>query len=221
MKLVKKQIGLMFAISFTLISVQASAAQINQEILSGSNWLSSDTLQIGWETAGFNDSSWVSASSPYGSLDPTSVIAGTIAENMWFDPTGSSDGTNGSLQAFFRFSFDLALAADSLPLLGQALINGDDDYEFYVNGILAAENKDGGFAHIVDFVDYTSKLQNGTNVFAIHAVDGGWGNPFNRGFERVLFDGSIVTVPEPATLALLGLGLAGLGISRRKRTVKV
>lgn len=199
-----------------IIARPAHTAPIDLSIISGTNWLSSDTFQDRWQTVGFDDTRWESARSPYPNpTDETTLIPDTKAEFMWYDPYRTSDGTTGSNEAFFRFSFNLTLD-DSLPLVAQAFVNADDDYEFYVNGDLVAFNKDGGYADVVDFVDFRSSLINGTNVFAIHAVDGGWYNPRDRLYERVLFDGVITTVSEPATLLLMLSGLLGAAFAGRR-----
>ena len=46
-----------------------------------------------------------------------------------------------------------------------------------------------------------------------------WTNPIFENFYAFTIGvpGAAVSVPEPATLSLLGLGLAGLGFSRRKQ----
>ncbi len=38
---------------------------------------------------------------------------------------------------------------------------------------------------------------------------------------RPITDGAPDPIPEPATLALMGLGLAGIGFSKRRKTPKV
>jgi hypothetical protein len=206
-------IRIMFFImgTFLLLSAQSFATPINLNIISDGSWRTSDTPTAGWETLTFNDSGWDFARSPYPNpTDPTTLIPDTSAQHIWHDPAGISNGGSGPVEAFFRFTFDLDIQLDSLPLVGQALISVDDDYDLFVNGILIFQNHDGGFADVVDFIDFTSSLRNGSNVIAIHAVDGGWSRPRDRTYERVLFDGLVTTVPAPNILSLLFLGLLGL-----------
>ena len=202
------------AASFASASVQASA--VDTHIISDGTWRSSATGPAGWQSLGFDDSGWSHARAPYPT--PSPGIPGSSAQAIWHDPDGTSDGNTGVTTAFFRYTFNLILSADSLPIIGQALISVDDDYAFYVNGTLALLNDDGGYAHLIQFVDFTSLLHNGENVFAIQAVDGAWGNPRDRIAERLLLDATIRSVPEPSSLHLLLAAVASIAVVRRRRS---
>jgi len=106
----------------------------------------------------------------------------------------------------------LEAAANSAPLTGyNALLAGigstisyTGERTTFFDGDIAAESTSLGALGVFD-CDACAHLTGGTSVYI------GDGGPF------VAFDGDQVEVPEPGTLALLGIGLFGMGLARRKK----
>ncbi len=173
-----------------------------------------------WDETGFHDAS------------NNNYIAGVC---------GSSDSCNGSdleLRNFFVFDLENVtgtILAASLSIgndATQGYISPNPSSFFDVFAVLTPLDEltasDSGrtdiFGDLADGVLYASQsvstADNGTQVIislnndAIAALNDAIGNSFAFG-GAVRFDHD---VPEPASLALIGFGLAGLGLARRRKS---
>lgn len=214
-----KSLRLLTASLAFLCVAHVQAAPINLSIVSGSDWRSTSTEQAGWTGTSFDDSAWAHAYAPYpnNATTPFDIVQEpTSAQLMWhWTSTDVPTGRNGPNEAWFRYTFNLDLTPSSLPLLGQALVIADDDFELFINGTkynfgkstaLGDNTRPNGQPRPL-FADFGNLLQNGTNVFAIHAADYSLTDPSNSVYEYAFFDAEIRTVPEPTSAALILSGL--------------
>ena len=94
----------------------------------------------------------------------------------------------------------------------------DNGAAIWINGNLAFRDDRGGFTSIWEYPNQnvsSSFFTSGANIISVIANDYGGLTYFDMELTGDVGDNG-VSVPEPSTLALMGLGLLGIGFAKRK-----
>jgi hypothetical protein len=152
-----------------------------------------------------------------GSLDTSgsSVVLSSYTANSgsaMLDDGEWANFTFGSASVVGFGNGDLELTVDfTSPIFGSESVNGA--YSVASIFIFSAGEWEGGYT---DF-DYLSNGYAGTARLSFDAIDTGLQLGPHFEFNGTIKNLGSTAVPEPGSMALLALGLIGLGVSRRKQ----
>jgi len=198
------------AIGLLLLSGLISQAQATLITSTDASWRVTAGGPAGsWNTdVAFDDSGWELATELY-SVQTYHPDYDPATKGIW-----SSGGQYSTLETeiWVRNVFTLT----DLPLT--AFLHGafDDDGEIYINGNLVLVDNDDQ-ATDLSIGDITPYLVMGDNLISYHALDEYriWG--YNHASYVEVVGTFAEKVPEPATLFLLGAGLLGLSLNRKRQ----